>query len=257
MFAIKKLILITFFILSFSVLWSQERGMIKGLVYNQKDKTPLVSANVLNKTSFSGRITNSTGYFEIPASVGDTLIISYLGFKNYKLAVRPGDFDKIHEIYLVEQPVSLQEVLITGNRLTGILKTDLRLIPVRKKQKIDLKIKFYFGDTVPDLLTRINQDLRTIMDPVGMLYNLFSAHGKDLRKLRKMEQDDELIRILNSRFDRKIISDLLDIPPEQVYRILELCEYDKDFLLNASDFQILEALRSCYEKHRVLIKQSE
>jgi hypothetical protein len=234
---------------------AQQQGIYKGLVYNQKDNNPLETANIINKTEFKGAITNRSGYFEIEARVGDTLIVSYLGFKNYQVIVHPGDFEKIHEIYMVEQPISLQEVIITGYRLTGILKTDLRLLPLKKEQKIDLDLDFYYGDTTSNRLTRINKSLRKIMDPVGLLYNLFSAHGKDLRKLKKMQQDEELVRMLNARFDRKIISDLLDIPEAQVYRMLELCDYDKKFLTEASDFQILEALRVCYEKHKVLFNR--
>jgi len=226
----------------------------KGLVYTQKDKKPLETANVINKSTFKGTITNRSGYFELPAQTGDTIIVSYLGFKTFQTVVMPGDFDKIHEIYLVEQPISLQEVVITGTRLTGILKVDLRLLPVRKEQKIDLHLEEIFGDTTANRLTRINDDLRKIMDPVGLLYNWFSAHGKDLRKLKKMKEEDELVQILARRFDRKIISDLLDIPETEVYRMLILCEYDKTFLETASDFQILEALKACYEKHRILFE---
>ncbi len=233
-------------------LHAQKEGIYKGLIYNHATKQPLETANILNKTRFSGTISNQTGYFELPATVGDTLIVSYLGFKNYEIIIHPGDFERIHEIYLVEQPISLQEVVITGFRLTGLLKADLRLNPVKKQRKIELHLQEYFGDTVPNRLTRLNDDLRKVLDPVGMVYNWFSAHGKDLRKIKKLKEKDELTKILSQRFDRKIISDLLDIPPEQVYRVLELCQYDKKFLETASDLQILEALRACYEKHRVL-----
>jgi len=236
---------------------AQEEGVFKGLVYDQKNNRPLETANILNKSRFTGTITNRSGYFEIKAGIGDTLVVSYLGFKNHYVIVHPGDFDRIHEIYMVEQPISLREVVISGTRLTGILKADLRLIPVKKEPEIDVGLEELFGDRTPNRLTRINDDLRTIMDPVGLLYNWLSAHGKDLRKLKQMKEEDELVRILATRFDRKIISDLLDIPPEEVYRVLTLCEYDRRFLETASDFQILEALKACYEKHKVLIRSRQ
>jgi len=224
------------------------------LIYNQKDKQPLETANIINKSKFTGTISNRSGYFELEAETGDTILVSYLGFKTFQTIVLPGDFGRIHEIYLVEEPISLQEVVITGTKLTGILKVDLRLLPVKKDQKIDLHLEEIFGDKDPNALTEINEALRKIMDPVGLLYNWFSAHGKDLRKLKKMKEEDELVQILARRFDRKIISDLLDIPESEVYRMLILCDYDKNFLQTASDFQILEALKACYEKHRVLFE---
>ena len=245
---------IIFLLLIPGVMRGQQKGILKGMVFSQKDKQPLASANIIDKSDFRGTVSGPSGYFELPVRTGDTVLVSYLGFKTFQTVVKPGDLERIHEIYLVEEPISLQEVVITGNRLTGILKVDLRLIPSMKTRHIDLHLEEIFGDTTANRLTRINDDLRKILDPVGLLYNWLSVHGKDLRKLRKMKEEDELVQLLARRFDRKIISDLLDIPEDEVYRILILCDYDENFLKNASDFQILEALKACYEKHRLLFE---
>ncbi len=235
--------------------WAQQK-LVKGRVFNAETKQPLVGTNIINMEQFTGTITDANGFFAIRAQAGDTLYFSYLGFKSYKMPVDSTTFGKIIQIHLQKQPIALQEVVIKGHDLTGILPVDLTLLPVKTQPRIKLDFAPYFGDKNPDFLTKLNDDLRKIMDPVGLLYNLFSARGKDLRKLSKMKEDDRLYRMLAARFDRQVIADLLNIPVEDVYRILQLCEYEEKFLREASDIQILEALKECYQKHRLLFEHN-
>ncbi len=250
----KSNIFIFFLLLAYSMF--AQNHMVKGRVFNAETKQPLVGTNIININRFTGTITDANGFFAIRAQAGDTIYFSFLGFKSYKMPVDSSSFGKIIQIHLQKQPVALQEVVIKGHDLTGILPVDLTLLPVKTQPRINLDLTPYFGDKNPDFLTKLNDKLRKIMDPVGMLYNLFSARGKDLRKLSKMKEDDRLYRMLAARFDRQVIADLLNIPVEDVYRILQLCEYDEKFLREASDIQILEALKECYQKHRLLLEHN-
>ena len=234
--------------------WSQQ-AEIKGMVGRAKDRLPLSGANIINLSRLTGTITNTSGYFRLPAAPGDTLLISFLGYKSYKMKVDSADFGVFHKIYLQQEPIVLQEVVIRGHELTGVLPVDLALLPVQKPPKINLHLDLLFGDTTANGFTRLNDALRKISDPVGMLYNFFSAHGKDIRKLKRLKERDEVYSMLTRRFDRKILSELLHIPPEEVYRVLQWCDYDEQFLRSASDVQILEALKQCYEQHRPVMER--
>ncbi len=249
---------ITFFlILWFSVsLTAQEGEWFKGRVLKAKNSQPLSGANIVNLTQVTGSISDNEGYFAIHANPGDTLSISFLGYQAVKIIVDSAAFNKIHTFKLYEKPIYLNEIIVTGFELTGILPVDLALIPVQPKPKINPHLELLFGSPKEDTYSQVVNTMRKISDPVGMLYELFSAHGKDMRKLKRLKEDNKITQMLAKRFDRQIIADLLNIPPEKVYRILELCEYDEHFLRTASDLQILEALKVCYEKHKAIL-QSE
>jgi len=250
-----------FVLVATAALWPADAqkhpGRVKGYVGKASDKEPLSGANIINLTQLTGTITNEGGFFAIGARPGDTLLISYMGYKVYKMTVDSSSFKGVHRIYLQQEPVILQEVVIKGHDLTGVLPVDLALVPVQPIQKIDLHLEWEFGDTTQNAFTRLNDQLRKISDPVGLIYNFFSAHGKDLRKLRKLQERDEVYQMLTKRFDRKILSELLNVPPEEVYRVLQWCDYDEAFLRRASDIQILEALKQCYEQHKLLMNQGQ
>ncbi len=248
-----------FFCLFFGslALYAQEGKIFNGRVFRAKDKQPLSGANIVNLTQITGTTTSEEGFFRIHAHPGDTLLISFLGYKNVKIPVHNDDFEQMHDYYLQEAPVSLQEIVVRHHRLTGILDVDLKLIPVQPRIKIDPHLEILFGAPTPDLYSDVVNDMRKISDPVGLLYNMFSAHGKDLRRLKKLKENDKIFLMLSKRFDRQILSDLLHIPPDKVYRMLELCDYDEKFLREASDMQILEALKACYEQHKFLLERKD
>ncbi len=237
--------------------FTQEGKWFKGRVLKARNNKPLSGANIVNLTQVTGSISNAEGYFAIHALPGDTLSISFLGYQTLKFVVDSSAFNKIHTFKLYEKPIFLNEIVISGFELTGILPVDLALIPVQPPPEINPHLELLFGEPKQDFYSRQVDNMRKISDPVGMLYNIFSAHGKDMRKLKKLKEDNNITSMLAKRFDRQIIADLLNIPPEKVYRILELCQYDENFLKNASDLQILEALKSCYEKHRILLEKQE
>jgi hypothetical protein len=100
---------ITFFILALSfTLGAMAQVSISGIVIN--DSIPLESASVIIKNSIKGIATKSDGTFKIEAKKGDTLSVSYLGYKTKELIVdKPIDL-KIQ----LEEDFSLDEVLIMG-----------------------------------------------------------------------------------------------------------------------------------------------
>lgn len=101
-----------FFILVFSVkVFSQTE--LKGKVVDFITYEPLVSASIYIENSTIGSVSNTDGKFvlSVPQElVNDTLIISSIGFKSFKILV--SDFVNDEDIFLEEDIASLDEVLI-------------------------------------------------------------------------------------------------------------------------------------------------
>ena len=101
-----------FFILVFSAnVFSQTE--LKGKVVDFITYEPLVSASIYVENSTIGSVSNTDGKFvlSVPKElVNDTLIISSIGFKSFKILV--SDFVNDEDIFLEEDIASLDEVLI-------------------------------------------------------------------------------------------------------------------------------------------------
>ncbi len=107
----KKIILPAFILILLSpVLWAQQKT-ISGTITSAQDKNPLAGVSVRIEDSNEGTTTDAAGQYQLKASLGQKLIISYIGYQQTEVKV--GESNTI-DVSL--QPVSsqLDEVAVTA-----------------------------------------------------------------------------------------------------------------------------------------------
>ncbi|EGD34210.1 MULTISPECIES: carboxypeptidase-like regulatory domain-containing protein [unclassified Capnocytophaga] len=250
-----KNIFLIFFFIFFLIGYAQEETIMRGNVFNTKTNLPLDNVNILNINQVRGAVTNIKGDFAIRASVNDTLHFSYLGFKSIKIKVTQ-DMIKFPgtRIGLTELAYALEEVVISPYRLTGYLEIDAKYMPINTNRQYSisgLDLGYEPRTREPNVTEKV---VGSIFNPAGLLYRAFSGRAKDLRKLKKMKQNDEIRNILNGKYDRETLSEILGIEKDKLEDLLRHCNYSKDFIKNSNDLQFLDALTQCYEEYKLLNK---
>ena len=223
-------------------------------VENETTGLPMSSVHVLNLTKVIGAITNRKGAFRIPAQVNDTLYFSYLGFKPLKIAVtndmlKFGNF----KFVMTELAFALEEIELRPYQLTGYLDIDVKNAPINN-------VKRYSISGLPNLgyesgnrsLGNFSKAVGNLFNPVDYLNNMFGKNALQMRKIKRMREDDEIKNLLVSKFDRQVLIQLLGIKRVDIDEILRNCNYSDTFMSDANDLQILEAISKCYEEYRVL-----
>lgn len=246
-----------FLLLCSVTMWSQESivkpPLIKGTVLNDATNDPLENVNIVNLNSVIGASTDKDGAFEIRAVVNDTLYFSYLGFKSIRVRVT-NDWMKFGEIKIkmTELGIALEEVVIRPIQLTGYVEVDAKTIPIYDNYRYRISgvgSGYEGGNQQPGA---VNKVLSAIFNPADFLYNVFGKRPKQMRKLRKMKEDDEIRNLLQSKFDRETLMAVLQLERVDIDEILNNCSYSSDFIRTANDLQILDAISECYEEYRVL-----
>ena len=247
-----------FFYLSlfaFTLLKAQDQIQVfSAVVENESTGFPMESVHVLNLTQIIGTTTDKNGRFEIKVSANDTLYFSYLGFKPLKVAVT-NDLMKFGnaKFELTELALALEEIILRPYQLTGILDIDAKNIPINTAKRYSVSglpnIGYEAGNRNPYSITKT---FKAILSPVDFLHNLFSQKEKQLRKLKKMREDDEIKNLLSSKFNREILTQLLYVSKVEIYEILRGCNFSDTFIKDSNDLQILEAISECYDEYRVL-----
>ena len=158
------------------------------------------NVHVVNLNQVIGTITNAKGEFEITAKAGDTLYFSFLGFKSIKIKAT-NDMLKYKgtRVGMTELAYTLEEVVVKPYRLTGYLDIDAKNIPINKAQRYSisgLPQGYEAGSYNPGTITKI---LGAIFNPADFLHNIFGKKPRQLRKLRKMKEDDEIRKLLASK----------------------------------------------------------
>lgn len=251
---------VVLFFLAFSItITAQEMVLsqkVTGYIYNDESKTPLVNVNIININKVRGARTNTQGYFEIDVQPLDTLHITLLGFQSLRVKVT-NDWikNKVAKIFLTEKAIALEEVTIRPFNLTGYLEVDSKTIPIPENYRYNisgLSSGYEAGEHSPNAFGKV---LGSIFNPADMLYNFFGKKSVELKKLKEMKKDDTVRNLLESKFDREMISVLLGVDKKEIPEILQRCNYSESFIQTANDLQILDAISGCYEQYKILKKR--
>jgi len=253
----KILFFLSLLLLSSNFIYSQDdnsRFILKGIVENESNNDKMSGVHIINLNQVYGVISDSNGEFTIPVNINDTIYFSYIGFKPLKIPVK-NDMIKFEntKFQLTELAFALEEVIIKPYQLTGYLEVDVRNVPINSAGRYRIaglpNSGYEAGNRNKSSITKA---LSAIFNPTDFLYNLFGKNPKQMRKLKKMREDDEIKNLLSTKFNREILTQLLKIKIFDIEEILRNCNYSNSFIKEANDLQILEAISNCYEEYKVL-----
>lgn len=261
----QRIALIIFFLVSFSSL-AQERNTssdtigknyikyLTGRVISNTDKKPLQSAHILNLNTVEGTITSSEGTFTLGAAVNDTIFISYIGFQSVKLKIT-NDLLKGNEleISIHEKTINMDEVTVKSHKLIGVLVVDAKNVPEDRYSRIQingLPQAYEMGNA----RSNYSSGLNAIFNPVDFWYDKLGSKPKELKRLKKLKEGDQIRNMMEQKFNREVIMDYLDMSRKELNELMSECNYSQSFIERASDLQILEAFLECYENHNAIQK---
>ena len=250
----KQLFTLFLFSLIVTTTYAQDVVSIRGTVENASDDSVLENVNIVNLNQVWGATTDKKGSFEIRAVVNDTLFFSYLGFKSIRVRVTNDwlSYGTV-KIKMTEIGIALEEVLVKPVTLTGYIEVDARTIPIYDNYRYRIDgiggSGYEGGDKQPSALSKV---LSSVFNPADFLYNVFGKRPRQMKKLRKMKENDAIRNLLASKFDRETLMAVLQLERLDIDEILNNCSYSSDFITAASDLQILDAISECYEEYRVL-----
>ncbi len=250
----KKIII--FITLSISTLtFSQQQiEFVKGNVQSETSKLILQNVHVLNLTKVKGTITSNKGEFEIQAKVNDTLYFSYIGYKPLKIVVTNDliRFDN-NTIEMTELAFALEEIIIKPYQLTGYLEIDVKNAPVNTSTRYRIiglpNLGYEAGRRSRSGLSKV---IGAIFNPADFLNNLFRKKSVKMDKLRLVREDKEIKSLLSTKFDREVLIQLLGVNKVDIDEILRNCNFSDNFIKEANDLQIMEAINECYDEYKLL-----
>lgn len=255
----KNIFLVVFLLVTF-ISFSQEKEksvQLKGQIIHSESKLPLQNAHIINLNTVIGTITDAKGNFELNTVANDTIYISYLGFQSIKLKVT-NDLLKGNEVVISLHEISeeIREVVVKSHKLIGVLEIDAKNVPKDRYSRIHI-------DGIPQTYEigaprqkSYDSPVAAIFQPIDFFYNQFGKKPIQLKKLKKLKEDDQLRSIMEQKFNREIMMEYLDMDASEINELLNNCNYSEYFITKASDLQLIEALLECYENYKAVKKGS-
>lgn len=242
----KTLLLLIFILLGFDSL-GQKYVMIKGQVWDLTGEN-LVGAHAYNSTRHYGTFTDIDGIFFLVMVPGDSMHVSMIGYKPYKMRVPER---------LTADSYKLDITLIGD---TIILRTaEIRPYPATyaelRQEFIQLKV------AEEDIMDRVrmpainygskytNPDGGGIVlpGPLSLLYNTFSKEAKELKKMNKILAEDRLREDIINIISRKTLEKEFGIKTdEQIDAMIKKCSITPEFIRGRSHYDIIKYIMQCY-----------
>lgn len=168
--------IILLFLLFVSVVFPQQRE-ISGIVIDSESLIPLQNANVFLASSKLGTTTDQQGKFSLTSSYdSDTLIISYLGYKQVKIPVS--------QIKL-NQKFSLDRIILPSQTIlveASIGKKGITPLTFEKIKRDEIQ-KDYVVQDIPQYLSQLPSTTFYSENGNGIGYNYLSIRGFDQRRI--------------------------------------------------------------------------
>jgi hypothetical protein len=253
----KKILFITVLLCSILV-FSQEKEKIirlKGQIIHSETKAPLQSAHIINLNTVVGTVTDYKGNFELSTATNDTIYVSYLGFQSIKLKIT-NDLLKGNEVVisLHETTQEIREVVVKLHKLIGVLEIDAKNVPKDNYSRIHIDgLPQTYEVGIPRSKS-YNSPVAAIFQPLDFIYNQFGKKPVQLKKLKKLKEDDQLRAIMEQKYNREIMMEYLNMDYTELNELLRNCNYSEYFITKASDLQIIEAILECYDNYKAVKK---
>jgi len=217
----------------------------------------LFGISILNKTSKSESITNEKGEFYMAVKLNDSIEVRALQFQNISFQINEAILEsKIMKIFLIEEINKLDDIVVTSNRLSKNLETQIKRTESFNPKLNSLYFgilndnESYSGNNQSDLrntavdterLRYINGlNIVNIVDQ--LLLPLFRSEVKDKKKIGIPEVPIESIKYY---FGSEFLIDNFNIPEHRVEEFIRYVESDNfDFsLLNyGKEMELLEVI---------------
>lgn len=223
-----------------------QNARLRGKILSVNNAQPLENVHVINLSTYQGTITDQYGVFQLEAVPNDTIFFSAMGFKQERVVVTAAMMGKdINVFYMINKSYQLDEVVLSpyAYNLTGILELDVRALDPYERRKV---VKIAGVKTTDQVTTKPKKP--SIMNPIDFLNSKFGKEAKQMKKLDKISKNDEIYDILSKKYDRVLVGEMFNMSKEEIEELLLKCDYDPEWVIKASDLEVLQAVKDCYER---------
>lgn len=215
-----------------------------GVVKDSATQEVILGTHVRNLTSQKLTIANEYGEFRIPVMVGDTLMLSHVGYQVFGWVADESWFiDEKVEFTLPVDTVYLEEVVI------GEFPEYARF----KQMIVDTEVKdtsfWYHGVPQPTgdgtSILEKKEYLNPVFiatHPISFLHNAFSKKEKEKRKMQKILKNQHITNQARQKFTREWVAEMTKLEGDKLTDFIAYCKFTPKYLAETRLYIIHERM---------------
>lgn len=225
---------------------AQERGLVRGLLLDAVSGGPVPSAHVINFSDSMATISSSEGMFKVTASVGDSIIVSCIGYA-------PGAM-------VVDSELLNAEVTVLNMTPRQYMLAEVEINPFGTRDQfrqnfMDLTV----DDGVIDVIgvQRPSRNPRTIpvtedadeikkakymMSPASFIYGNFSKDAKKRQELHRLNEEERKFGTNRKRYNEEVVARITGYEGERLREFMDFCNLSESQVFQMNDYQLTVAI---------------
>jgi hypothetical protein len=218
-------------------------------VIDEITRNPVELAHIINITQKEVAISDLLGYFKIPIEDGDSLTITSLGYFNRVLLCwgQYSDDSIFYNIELKPRTYPLKELKVTwfstyDKFIKGVSQLKL---PLTKEEESTIRITEYFKRTIKQL------NLKSLpVSGSGLLFGVDWLTDQN-EKLKERLEKERKQRAIERKYSAGIVTALTGLKGNEVHWFMEYCALSEEFILRASDYDIVNRILDKYKIYSI------
>jgi hypothetical protein len=222
----------------------------KGRILDSENN-PINFAHVVNIRRKNNTITDSSGYFKLLVVIKDTLRITGIGFVTKYIAVDKKPIsDTLTQIIKLDKKVYDLPTVNVYELRWQIFKAEFMEQKV-EEDKTAKRITNWMTNLVP------SDELRLMFQGgrgVGFTIPYKSKAERSKKKVAKLEKKYAAI---SPKFNDKLITSLTGLQGKEIYKFLQYCNFNEEYLIQSSEYEIIIAIMSQWEEYKKKFPQKK
>jgi hypothetical protein len=221
----------------------QHKTLVKlsGQVTDLKDTLGISYAHILDLSHPFGTISDQNGNFTFTCNHGDTLQISAIGFETYLFttgALDPSNPVSKVRIRLMTKIYMLPTVTVLPFRSREGMKRFFLNINLPQKDKDEMALRKLHINRKEEI-GAVPQSGLTLPGPISLLYDLFGKEPRQLRKLAKFTEQDNINAQIAKRYNPEVVSLIIgQEDPNLIHDFMSYCNISLGYLATVNDYDL-------------------
>ena len=215
--------------------------------------SPIHGAHVYDNSNNILTISNTEGKFLIPVDLGDSILISHVGYKSVDILVDSLLVSEVLYVSLQVDSIMLDEVQVLFPTYLSfkeqILATDPKdsSFQIYNFDKVDYsQVSFAQPPSTQDP----NMENRGVV--AGARFNLegLTKSGKEKKKYRKLKEQEILVLKANHKVNREWVSEFTKLEGERLTDFIAFCNFSPDYIVETPIYIIREDMMELLKKYK-------
>jgi hypothetical protein len=215
---------------------------------------PVQFAHIYNQTQGYAMISDTMGYFSISVRLQDMLIVTAIGYYNLPIYISDSIYslNRFHSFKMIPKIYDIGEVNVSILGTYEQFKYKfLNLDSLEPGNQIN---PYVLNDILAGIDTCGLVQPAALGSPITAINNLVSKEGKSARKMKRIDEEEEFLKKINYKYNYDMLERITGFKGMELNVVIRFCNFSGKFLLEASEYEIIEKVLEKMEEYRKLNK---